>query len=508
MNLNLDKYFLNSSGKSIETYTLDMHKALNNISKFLHSNGVYSGKTAAELEQEVQSFQIGEKSQSIETLLENQFKAVLENSLNINSPKSMAHLHCPVMQPSLIAELFISVLNQSMDSWDQSPIATYIEQNTINWLNSLIYEREDVTDGVFTSGGTQSNLMGLLLARDNYCNHQLNHNVSKSGLPKEASKFRVLCTKKTHFSVHKSLSLLGLGMNCIETVNTDDNLQLDTDDLLSRIQNLIDNNLIPLCVVTTVGDTDFGCIDNIAQIAKIAQAHDIWLHVDAAVGGALLLSNNHKQRLKGIEFADSVTIDFHKLFFQPISCGAFLCKDKSLFSLINYHADYLNPDQDGFDALNLVDKSIQTTRRFDALKLCMALKCCGTKNFAKWIDHILEITTETIKLIGSDKYLELAFQENQHLNNSLNTAVFRFNDGSTSRETLNIINSKIHKSMFLSGEFAIAQTKVNKETFLKITFVNPSVTLDLVSDCLDKIKKQGQFIENQVEEGCNDSACL
>lgn len=297
-------------------------------------------------------------------------------------------------------------------------------------------------------------------------------------------------------------------MNCIEIVNTDDNLQLDTDDLLNRIQNLVDNNLIQLCVVTTAGDTDFGCIDNITQIAKITQAHDIWLHVDAAVGGALLLSSKHKERLRGIEFADSVAIYFHKLFFQPISCGAFLCKDKSLFSLINYHADYLNPDQDGFDALNIVDKSIQTTRRFDALKLCIALKCCGTKNFAKWIDHILEITTQTIKLISSDKYLELAFLENQHLNNSLNTAVFRFNGGNTSREMLNTINSRIHKSMFLSGEFAIAQTNVNNETFLKITFVNPGATLDLVSDCLAKIKEQGSFIKKQAEEVYDDSACL
>ena len=110
-----------------------------------------------------------------------------------------------------------------------------------------------------TSGGTQSNLMGLLLARDSYCKNILNHNVSDNGLPVESSKLRVLSTQKTHFSVHKSLSLLGLGMNCIEIIKTDDDLRLDINDLVIKIQELLADSLIPLCIVTTAGDTQ-GCL--------------------------------------------------------------------------------------------------------------------------------------------------------------------------------------------------------------------------------------------------------
>jgi L-2,4-diaminobutyrate decarboxylase len=325
----------------------------------------------------------------------------------------------------------------------------------------------------------------------------LNHNVSDNGLPVESNKFRVLCTQKTHFSVHKSLSLLGLGMNCIEIIMIDDDLRLDTKDLAIKIQELLDDNLIPLCIVTTAGDTDFGCIDDIEEIAIIANENNIWLHVDAAVGGALLLSDKHRYRLDGLAMADSVTIDFHKLFFQPVSCGAFFCKDKSLLKLINYHADYLNPDQDGFDALNLVDKSMQTTRRFDALKLCIALKCSGTKLFSSWIDHIVETTAQTIRLINADPSLKLAFKEIQHLNNGLNTAVFRYDDKDIFIEVLNTINSKIHKVILLSGEFAVAQTKVNKNTYLKVTFVNPMITLELVRKCLEKINEYGCFFKEQ-----------
>ncbi len=497
MNIELDRYFLNISDESINIYMNSMQKSLSNIYKNIKQNNVYSGKSVPLLKKESGDFNIGIESENINVLLDNQLKTFLENSININSPKSMAHLHCPVMLPSLVAELHISAMNQSMDSWDQSPIATYIEQNTIDWLSSLIYTSKNIADGIFTSGGTQSNLMGLLLARDNYCKNKLHHDIVNKGLPIEANKFRVLCTSKTHFSIHKSLSLLGLGMNCIEIVNTDENLQLDTAELLIKIQNLIANDLIPICIVTTAGDTDFGCIDDIEEIAKISKEYNIWLHVDAAVGGALLISDNHKYRLNGIKQADSVTIDFHKLFFQPISCGAFFCKDKSAFNLINYHADYLNPDQGGFDALNLVDKSIQTTRRFDALKLSVSLKCCGTKLLGYWIDHIIKTTTESIKLINSSRDFDLAFQENQHLNNSLNTVVFRFNDKNVSDVDLNIINNNIHKNIFLSNKFAIAQTKVLNMVYLKMTFVNPMITMDLIKKCIDEIRKQGYLTDGK-----------
>jgi L-2,4-diaminobutyrate decarboxylase len=504
MNLELDKHFLNTSTESKNIYMDSMQKSLSNVSECIKQNNVYSGKSIPILKKESGGFDIGIESESMNVLLDNQLKIFLENSININSPKSIAHLHCPVMLPSLVAELHISAMNQSMDSWDQSPIATYIEQNTIDWLSSLIYTSKNIADGVFTSGGTQSNLMGLLLARDNYCKNILHHDTANKGLPIEANKFRVLCTSKTHFSIHKSLSLLGLGMNCIEIIDTDEHLQLDTVDLLIKIQNLIANDLIPICIVTTAGDTDFGCIDNIEEIARISKEHDIWLHVDAAVGGALLLSDNNKFRLNGIDQADSVTIDFHKLFFQPISCGAFFCKDKSVFNLINYNADYLNTDQGGFDALNLVDKSIQTTRRFDALKLSISLKCCGTKLLGNWIDHIIKTTTESIKLINSSNHFDLAFQENQHLNNSLNTVVFRFNDKKISDDDLNIINNNIHKNIFLSNKFAIAQTKVRNIVFLKMTFVNPMITMDLIKECLDEIRKQAYLINNQKMENKHD----
>ncbi|BCD91827.1 hypothetical protein fh0823_19660 [Francisella halioticida] len=470
MSLNLNKYFLNNSNESINLYKRSVQDALEVITD--------------QLKNIVNQFKINEQPQKLNSIIKNQLSDIFKNSLNINSPASMAHLHCPVMTPSLIAEVFISSLNQSMDSWDQSPTATYIEQNITDWLNSLIYKDSTKSDGIFTSGGTQSNLMGLLLARDHFCENILKHKVVDFGLPDIANKFRILCTEKTHFSVHKSLSILGLGKNSIELIKTGNNLQLDTQDLILKIAKLKTQNLIPICIVTTVGDTDFGCIDNIKEIAKIANKNNIWLHADAAVGGALILSDKYKHRLNGLELANSITVDFHKLFFQPISCGAFFCKDKLSFELLNYHAEYLNPEKDGFDCLNLVDKSIQTTRRFDALKIFISLQCSGTNLFSKWINHIIETTIETIKSISNNDNLQLAYKKYQHLDNCLNTVVFRYFYNSLNLADLNSINSKIHKLIFHSGNFVIAQTKINKNIYLKITLVNPMITQELINDCI------------------------
>uniref|UniRef100_UPI00132204DF pyridoxal-dependent decarboxylase n=1 Tax=Escherichia coli TaxID=562 RepID=UPI00132204DF len=126
----------------------------------------------------------------------------------------------------------------------------------------------------------------------------------------------------------------------------------------------------------------------------------LWIHADAAYGGALVLSENYRDKLDGVELADSITIDFHKQFYQPISCGAFLLKDKRHFGLINYHADYLNPKEDELDGiLHLVHKSVQTTRRFDALKLLLSLRLIGEEWFGDIIDHTIDFAKDVAALI-------------------------------------------------------------------------------------------------------------
>src|SRR5476651_2887207 len=299
---------------------------------------------------------------------------------------TVAHLHCPSLVIIQAAEVLINATNQSMDSWDQSPSATIIEMKLIEWLRTQVgYQPGDA--GVFTSGGTQSNLMGLMLARDAFFARQ-GHSIQQDGLVGNLRKMKVFCSENAHFSVQKNMALLGLGYQSVTLVKTDQFARMDVSDLAAKLAQAQANGEQILAIVATAGTTDAGAIDPLRAIAKLAAEHQIWVHVDAAWGGALLLSEKYRDYLDGIELVDSITLDFHKQFFQTISCGAFLLKEARHYELMRYQAAYLNSEFDEAQGVpNLVSKSLQTTRRFDALKLWMGLEALGQKQYAEIIDH-------------------------------------------------------------------------------------------------------------------------
>ncbi len=409
---------------------------------------------------------------------------ILRNSINISNPKTMAHLHCPPLIPAISAEVLISATNQSMDSWDQAPTASYLEQKII--IDLLKYFKLNTGDGIFTSGGTQSNFVGLLLARDIYSQDVLKWNCQKHGLPPQAKKFRILCSDVAHFSVIKSASLLGLGSEAIVSIPTNNYQQMSTTHLAMTINQLRKDNLLPIAVVATAGTTDFGSIDQLDEIAKIvSQAQNIWLHVDAAYGGALAFSEKYAHLLKGIEHADSITIDFHKLFYQPISCSAILVKDKMALNVIKFNADYLNPEEDEeYGMLDLVGKSIQTTRRFDALKFFISMQTIGTSKFASMIESVLILTQDVANFIRQDEKLELASMP------ALTCILFRYRHQDINESLLDKINLEIRNQILLSGEAVMGKTKIKGKTFIKLTLLHPMSSLEGIIQVLESFKRR------------------
>jgi L-2,4-diaminobutyrate decarboxylase len=369
-----------------------------------------------------------------------------------------------------------------MDSWDQSSAATYLEERLVQWVSQKL-NLSPRADGTFTSGGTQSNYMGLLLARDRFCDQKWNWDVKLQGLPQESHKLRILCSEDAHFTVKKSAFQLGLGEQSVVTIETDENKKMDTNVLQEEVERLKAAGLYPMCVVATAGTTDFGSIDPISEIAEIVNENELWLHVDAAYGGALMLSEHHKFKLTGIEKANSITIDFHKQFYQPISCGAFFVKDKSNFRYLAHHADYLNPEKDEEDGLvHLVNKSVQTTRRFDALKLYMSLRIVGEKNFANMIDYTIHLAEQTVSVMNQNKRIEVCNKKPE-----INAVVFRYGDGS--EERLNDLNLFIYKKLIHTGTALVAKTKVKNQVFLKFTLLNPRTTIVDIEDILHSISQ-------------------
>lgn len=418
-----DSFFLHHGKGGVSAYQELTSLVTNKLTKvFKDSHVPFVGKKPEDIMLEIKGLALSTREgDSMESLLDEIEGPILRNAINVTHEKTMAHLQCPPLLPALAAEMIISAFNQSMDSWDQSTAATYLEEEMIVWLTKK-FGFPETSDGTFSSGGTQSNYMGLLLARDSFCNTYWGHNVQKQGLPDGFNRMRILCSEEAHFTVVKAASQLGLGEDAVVPVQTDKNHRLCLTTLNEKIVQLEKENLLPFALIGTCGTTDFESIDPLHEMAEIAKGYGLWFHVDAAFGGGLILSYSHSGKLAGIEQADSITVDFHKLFYQPISCGAFLIKNRKSFSYIHHHADYLNPEEDeDKGVVNLVNKSVQTTRRFDALKLFLSLRMIGTERFGEMIDYTFSLAQYTAAYMDDLETIKVLNKEPE-----LDTVIFRF----------------------------------------------------------------------------------
>jgi len=479
---------LSGSAQSIAAYQEAIEQSTQAVVQWLKQPEMYQGKTVAELRERI-NLEFTSQGLGNQAAIERAVEYFLKDSLSVHHPQCVAHLHCPSLVISQAAEVLINATNQSMDSWDQSPSATIIEMKLIEWLRAQVgYPAGDA--GVFTSGGTQSNLMGLMLARDAFFARQ-GHSVQQHGLTGNLSKIKVLCSENAHFSVQKNMALMGLGYQSVTLVKTDAFSRMDVNDLTQKLAEAKANGEQVMAIVATAGTTDAGAIDPLAEIAALAAEQQIWVHVDAAWGGALLLSEKYRHFLNGLELADSVTLDFHKQFFQTISCGAFLLKDARHYQLMRYQAAYLNSDFDEEQGVpNLVSKSLQTTRRFDALKLWMGLEALGKKQYAEIIDNGVTLAQQVAQFVGEQPPLELVMQP------QLASVLFRFRPEKGDTASVALLNQRIGDALLASGSANVGVTEADGVTCLKLTLLNPTVCLEDVKVLLASVVACGQQLQN------------
>ena len=493
--------FCNDS-KAISDYETAMHNAVQAVSSWLKNEKMYTGGSIKQMRALVDGFKPTKEGVGVQKSLDHLVEIFLNPSLKVHHPHSLAHLHCPTMVASQIAEVLINATNQSMDSWDQSPAGSIMEEHLIDWLRQKAGYGEG-TSGVFTSGGTQSNLMGVLLARDwAIANHWKNEDgsewsVQRDGIPADAmKKVKVICSENAHFSVQKNMAMMGMGFQSVVTVPSNANAQMDVAALGQTLAQLKAEGKITACIVATAGTTDAGAIDDLKAIRKLADEYQAWLHIDAAWGGALLLSKDYRHLLDGIELTDSITLDFHKHFFQTISCGAFLLKDPANYRFIDYKADYLNSEYDEEHGVpNLVAKSLQPPRRFDALKLWFTVEALGEELYASMIDHGVKLTQEVEQYINDTASLEMLVPS------QFASVLFRVVPEDYPAEFVDALNQNVADELFARGEANIGVTKVGGKQSLKMTTLSPIATLENVKALLAQVLAEADRIKDAIASG-------
>ncbi|WP_284578909.1 aspartate aminotransferase family protein [Streptomyces sp. 2P-4] len=411
----------------------------------------------------------------------------LRDAVYFHHPRYLGHLNCPVVIPAVLGEAVLSAVNSSLDTWDQSIGGTLIERRLIDWTAARIGLGPDA-DGIFTSGGSQSNFHSLLLARDEACRKAMQAADRPLAKSEVLPRLRIFTSEASHFSVKKSAAMLGMGYEAVIAVPVDRNRRMDTSVLALELEECASEGLIPMAVVATAGTTDFGSIDPLPEIARLAAEHGTWMHVDAAYGCGLLVSPTRRHLLDGIEHADSVTVDYHKSFFQPVSSSAMLVRNRDTLKHATYHADYLNPRRMAEERIpNQVDKSIQTTRRFDALKLWMTLRTMGADGIGSLFDEVVDLAAAGWDIIDADPRYEVVVRP------QISTLVFRYVPADEVRPDL-VDEANLHarKALFASGEAVVAGTKVDGRQYLKFTLLNPQTTTADIAAVLDLLASHAE----------------
>ncbi|MGH9870978.1 MAG: pyridoxal phosphate-dependent decarboxylase family protein [Pyrinomonadaceae bacterium] len=318
---------------------------------------------------------------------------VLAHAMQVPSPRYYGQFNPTPLPIGVWADALSSALNQNAGAWRNGPTSAMIEARVLRWLCELIgYGPQSF--GVLASGGTEANLIALKCARDRAVG-QTFLSVPKLGLRSAPGDLTVYASEQCHFSIERSVDILGLGRNSLRKIPTDENFHVRPDALQQQLEADREAGCIPCCIIGIAGATSTGVIDPLPQLAALAKANNCWYHVDAAYGGTLAFSEKHRDKLRGIELADSVTFDPHKWMFVPFACGAVLVRDggRVLRDAFDITPEYLNEDRGGADVeFDFFRYGQMGTRRFSSLKLWMALKFMGRAGYAAVIERQIRLT--------------------------------------------------------------------------------------------------------------------
>ncbi len=279
---------------------------------------------------------------------------------------------------STLGDLMAVMFNNSMYTYKVAGPQVGIEKIVLKNICELAGYDTNNSDGTFAPGGSMSNMMAMIMARD-----YKNRKIRTDGI---THKMTVYTSEVSHYSITKNAALTGLGKNQVRPVKTNDKGEMLAEDLERLINEDLNNGYEPFFINATAGTTVLGAFDDLEAISKVSRAYNLWLHVDGAYCGGVIFSDTYKHLVKGLEHSDSFSVNAHKMLGTPLSCSIIVTQHKAqLHHSFSNEADYLY--QTDTDDYNLGKTSIQCGRRNDALKLWTLWKSVGTKGLKKIVDH-------------------------------------------------------------------------------------------------------------------------
>lgn len=440
---------------------------------------------------------------------------IAPRAVNVASPYFIGHMTSAIPFFMVHLKAITAALNQNVIKLETSKVLSILEKQILAKMHRMIFNFEEpfylehvqnteTSLGVFTTGGTTANITALWVARNKSFPSKNNfESIEKNGFY-EAMKAHdleravVLVSKRGHFSLRKAGGILGLGNQNIIPIDIDSNRSIDLIKLENKIKELEkDKKTKIMAVIGIAGATETGIIDPLSELADICKAYGIHFHVDAAWGGPVLLSEKYCHLLKGIERADSVSIDCHKQFYMPMTSGMVYFKDPKALDRIVYHARYVNRP----GSVDLGIKTLEGSREANSLILDSALKIMGSKGYGLMIEHGIETAEQFAKMIEKKPLFQLVTRPRLNIltyrlvppeiQNKLKTADIE--ERQRLDAVLDDINIKIQRTQREAGKSFVSRTRLkffpddhHDTVVLRTVIMNPMTTVDILDEILDE----------------------
>jgi aromatic-L-amino-acid decarboxylase len=378
----------------------------------------------------------------------------------VNHPGYFGLITPSPLPAGILGDLIASALNQNVGAYSIGPAAVALERRTVRWLADLVGYGAGA-GGNLTSGGMMANFIGLKLARDRVSGDRAQHD----GV---IGRWAAYTSEERHVSVDKAADAVGIGRAQLRVLPTDDLFRVRLDALEEAIAGDRRAGIRPLCVVAMGGSTNTGAVDPLAELRRIADREGMWLHVDAAYGGGMLLSREHPGVLDGLALADSVTVDPHKWFFAPLDAGAILVRDEAqLTRSFGMQPAYLTDRLDvRNERYNYYVHGFEQSKRFRALKVWMAFKRHGAGQIGAWVDANVRHAARLYDLAAAHPDFEPARRP------QMSAVCLRYRGGEMPEAGRARLHATVARRVEESGRYWISTTELKGRTWFRVNPVN------------------------------------
>lgn len=406
------------------------------------------------------------------------FKTALAETTHLHNPKYMGHQTSVPLPASVLAEFFGGFLDVGMGVFEQGNVGVVLEKLLAKKLAAKMGMEVEKADGFFTSGGTLGNLTALLCARQ----VMIEEDVWSNGFSEK--KYAFITSEAAHYSIDRAVRVMGMGEKGIVKAPVNERFQLMTESLEDCYEKAKKAGIQVLGIVANNCATAVGSNDSIDKIADFCELKKLWLHVDAAHGGCVLFSKKYRYLLNGIERADSVIMDFHKMLMVPTLVTAVIFKNGNhSFQTFAQKASYLWDNEDSQEWYNLGKRTFELTKTTMSHRIYAIWKTYGEKVFEENVNTLYDLGKVFAKMISAEGNFQMPVAEPES-----NIICFRYLEKGKNEVELDELNAKIRGAILEDGEYFILQTRIGERLFMRVSLMNPFTAKKQLKGLLDKIK--------------------